>query len=260
MAKQPDVVVYHNFQEEHISIQRKPYCVDEKFPYLRKNIVWRALSFVVYRLIMTPVAFLFCKLRYGHRVVGKEKLKKAKQTGCFVYANHTLMVGDAFLPSVVLFPKKTYVVVNPENLSTPGTRNFLLMSGAIPTPTTHKAFPRFRETLEKRTVERSAVVIYPEAHVWPYFAGIRAFSDTSFAFPVRFGEPVFCFTNVFTKRRGTKVPRVTSYVDGPFYPDPDLPPKEQAAALRLAVYNAMTERAKQTTYTPILYRYEEDPS
>lgn len=254
-----DTVIWRDENEEHSGLIRPAIRVDAEFPYVHKNLLWRACAAFVYRCVMKPFAFLFCKLRYRHSVKNRRVLRGMRRSGCFVYGNHTLMAGDAFIPNLVLSPKRTYVVVNPENLSAPGTRNFLQMNGAIPTPTALSGYRPFLEALEKRTVQRAAVVIYPEAHIWPYYTGIRPFSAMSFAYPVRFDEPVFCFTNTFHRRRLTTLPRVTTYVDGPFYPDRSLPPREQAQDLRDRVYAAMCRRAALSDYAPITYRKEDNP-
>jgi 1-acyl-sn-glycerol-3-phosphate acyltransferase len=257
MPRIGDTVYYKSEQEEHSDLTRTAPVIDENFHYVHKDPLWRVCSFVVYRLIMIPFAFLWCKLRFHHRIENRQVLRGFRHRGCFVYGNHTLMSGDAYIPNLLLAPKRTYVIVSPENLSARGTRSYLQMCGAIPTPGTLGAFRNFREALEKRTVERSAVVIYPEAHIWPYYTGIRPFPDTSFAYPVQFGEPVFCFTNTFHRKKHGRVPRIVTYVDGPFYPDERLPRAKQAKELRDRVYQTMCRRARLSTYAPIQYIKEE---
>jgi hypothetical protein len=64
---------------------------------------------------------------------------------------------------------------------------------------------------------------------------------------------VYCFTNTYQwKKPGGKV-HIVTYVDGPFYPDRTLKPREQQAKLRDAVYSAMTARAKNSNATIIRY-------
>ena len=100
--------------------------------------------------------------------------------------------------------------------------------------------------------------IYPEAHIWPYYNRIRPFGADSFRYPVRYGCPVYCTTTTFQQKKLGKTPRVTVYVDGPFYPDKNLHPREQEKALRDTVYEIMCERAKNSTYSPIDYIRRED--
>ncbi|MBQ4324458.1 MAG: hypothetical protein IJC29_01560 [Clostridia bacterium] len=260
MPKIGDTVYYRAEDEEHSGIERSCPTVDEHFRYVPKCLLWRACAFVVYRLIITPFAFLWCKLKFRHKIKNKRVLRACRDRGLFLYGNHTLMSGDAYIPSLVTFPKRCYVVVNPQNLSVRGTRNLLKMCGAIPTPTTYRGLRSFSEALEKRTVQNHAVTVYPEAHIWPYYTGIRPFPETSFTYPVRMDEAVYCFTNTFHRRRLGKTPKVITYVDGPFYPDATLPRGERAKDLRDRVYATMCARAALSTYAPITYIKEETPS
>lgn len=165
-----------------------------------------------------------------------------------MYGNHTLMGGDAFIPNLVNLPKKTYTIVHPDNVSKRGTKNFLLMNGAMPLPGTTKATKKFLEAIEKRVVQNNVIMIYPEAHIWPFYTKIRPFKSISFKYPVKLNEPVFAITNTFHKRKFSKNPKVITYIDGPFHPNTQLSPKEQEQDLRDRVYNQMVERSKLNTY------------
>lgn len=199
--------------DEFSGITKKTVTIGDKFRFVHKSLIWRAAAFFAYRIIMTPFAYLYCKLKFRLRIVGREKLKKYGE-GCFLYCNHTLMAGDAFLPNLVMFPKNNYVIVHPDNISTPGTKNFVLMCGAIPIPQTGTAYRGFLDAIEKRILQKCCVTVYPEAHIWPYYTGIREFPSTSFRFPVKYGAPVFVSTTTFQARKHGKTPKVTVWVDG----------------------------------------------
>ena len=102
-------------------------------------------------------------------------------------------------------------------------------------------------------MEKKCVVIYPEAHVWPYYTGIRPFPASSFRFPVECGAPVFVMTTTYQKRKTGRTPKAKIYVDGPFWPDDSLKKKERQQHLRDQVYACMTERSKNSTYDYIRY-------
>ena len=70
---------------------------------------------------------------------------------------------------------------------------------------------------------------------------------------MQFGTPVFCFTNTYQKRRFTDFPRMVTYVDGPFFPNTELPPKERRKDLRDRVYRTMTERSLLSDVERIRY-------
>ena len=262
MKKEEQKIIYYSdeLNDEFSGVVRNTIKIDGDFEYIKKSSLWNLCAFFVYRIIMMPFAWFYTKIKFHHKIVNKKCLKNQYDDGegYFMYGNHTLMGGDAFIPNVINCPKKTYTVVHPDNISKKGTKNFILMNGAMPLPSTTSATRNFIEALEKRVVEGNAVQIYPEAHIWPYYTGIRPFKSTSFRYPVKFGTPVYCFTNTFHKRKFSKTPKVITYIDGPFYPNTKLAPKEQEQELRDLVYNAMCERAKLNTYEKIKYIKKEN--
>ena len=71
-------------------------------------------------------------------------------------------------------------------------------------------------------------------------------------------KPIFVLTNCYQKRRFSKKPKILTYVDGPFYPNPDLGKKKAAKELRDIAYTTMCERAAiHSTYEYIRYIKEE---
>ncbi len=253
--KQTRVIEYRDeLHDEFSGVSRETIRVGADFPYLHKSRLWNFAAAAVYRGIMTPFAYLYCKCKFHLRVVGAENLRKAKESGCFIYGNHTLMAGDAFIPNMVSFPRRTYVVVHADNLSVKGFRNWIQMSGALPIPTELSGMRSFLSAMETRVGQGHCIMIYPEAHIWPYYTGIRSFGSEAFRYPVRFGAPVYCTTVTYSKKRFGKTPRVTVYVDGPFLPDASLHPRQQEKELCEQVYQTMCRRAENSTYSPIEYR------
>jgi hypothetical protein len=55
----------------------------------------------------------------------------------------------------------------------------------LPLPDDMAATRNFTSAIEKRIDEGAAVFIYPEAHIWPYYTGIRPFGDASFSYPIK---------------------------------------------------------------------------
>ena len=248
-------IIYYEdeLNDEFSGVVRNTIKIDGDFEYIKKSSLWNLCAFFAYRIIMVPFAFLYTKIKFHHKIVNKKCLKECKDSGYFMYGNHTLMGGDAFIPNMINLPKKTYTIVHPDNISKKGAKNFIVMNGAMPLPATASATKNFIEAIEKRVVEGNVIQIYPEAHIWPYYTKIRPFKATSFRYPVKFGEAVYCFTNTFHKRKFCKTPKVITYIDGPFYPNQALQLKEQEQDLRDRVYNTMCQRAKLNTYEKIKY-------
>ncbi len=216
--------------------------IDESYIYIKRGFWHKAITFFLYRIIATPCALFYSRFILRDKFIGKEKLKKYKRQGFFIYSNHTQAIGDAFTPNIFLFPKRVYVVVGKDNLALPiiGKRTSYL--GAIPTPDNLRAAINFNQVLSERIKEGAAVVIYPEAHVWPYYTGLRDFSINSLEPPIREGSPVFTAARVYKSRGNGKRPRSLIYIDGPFIPDPSLPKKERRERLGEEVREALKAR------------------
>lgn len=237
---------YKSESDEFSGVVRKAKCIDADYPYIRSSLLWRFLAVIVHRLFVTPAAYLYCKLKFAYKIKNKAALKPYIKSGPFLYGNHTQVPGDGFLQAMTAFPQKSYVVVNADNVSLKGTENLMQMIGCLPLPSTIKAYRPFLKTIHIRCEQGHPIVIYPEAHIWPYYTGVRTFPPTAFSYPVRENKPVFSFTTVYKTRKHIKVPRIEIYIDGPFFPDRELPAKAAAKKLHGQVCDAMRERAAQS--------------
>jgi len=240
--------------DDFSSFAPKNFYIPKDYVYIHKNIFYRFVTFIVYRLIMTPIAFFHNKISLHQKFANKKVLNKCRKEGYFIYGNHTQQFGGAYTPNMMCFPKSVYVVVNPDNLAVKGLRTILEMSGALPLPSTLEGMGKMMEAMEKRLVQGHVICIYPEAHIWPYCTSIRHFKAVSFKYPARFGTPVYAFTDCYKKRKIGKKPRIVTFVDGPFYCDPKLSLNDRAEQLRKQVFDAMEARAKkESTYSIIDY-------
>ncbi len=252
-----DKVIYYDdeLSDEFSGIQRNTISVDETYKY-KRSVFWNFISFILYRIIMTPIAFLYMKCKFSFKVKNRKVLKKHKKDGYFMYANHTHVPSDGYMPSVICFPKRVMVVVNADNLSMPGTKNFMAMVGALPIPNKMSGMRKFREALSIHLKKKRVIMIYPEAHIWPYYTKIRPFKSVSFAYPVKENCPVYSFT--VTYQKGRLRTHITAYVDGPFYPNADVDSKTAQEELHRSVYQAMLEQSKHSTYEKIKYVKREE--
>ena len=236
-----------------LGIKKKP--LGDDFEYIHKNILWNTCSFVIYRMIAQPLVFVFVKVAHRQRFKNRKVLKTARKTGAFIYANHTNMLLDAFVPNIVKLRKRGYILVGPDTTSIPGLKNIVEMVGAIPLGQTLSENKEMLECINHRIAKNKGfITIYPEAHIWPYYTGIRDFKAGSFSYPCYTDTPVFAMTNCYQKKLIGKHPKVVTFVDGPFYPDKNLPMKERKEKLRKQWYDTMVKRAKEnSTYSYIVY-------
>ena len=128
-------VIYYKdeLSDEFSSAQIKPISIDENYIYDRKT-KGEILHTFWYKIIARPLAYIFLKIKFGHKIINKEVLKGYSDKGIFIYGNHTNAAADAFIPSMVSFPKDTYVIVHPNNVSMPVLGKITPYLGAVPLP------------------------------------------------------------------------------------------------------------------------------
>ncbi len=235
------------------NIKNKP--VPEDYVYIHKGIFRRITAFALYYIVAFPLVFLLTKITCREKIVGKKKLKPYRKTGYFIYGNHTRTVCDAFTPSVITFPKKAYIIANSDCVSIKGVKRIVEDLGAIPLPGNFKSAKNFRAAIKEHSERCHTIVVYPEAHIWPYYTGIRAFSDVSFRYPAEYASPAFSFTVTYRKRKFVKRPKTVVYIDGPFFAaGDDIKTKQQS--LRDAVFESMTANAKKSDCEYATYVFE----
>ena len=217
--------------------------VSEKYRYSSSdNPVYLVVETLLY-LIAVPIIFLMNKIIYRVSYKNRAVLRKAGRQGYFLYGNHTNAMLDAYNPALSALPKKAHIIVNPDATSIPGIRWLVKIFGAIPVPTSRPTMANFRACIQRHVEKGRVIAIYPEAHIWPWYTGIRPFPSVSFHYPAELDRPCFAMTNTYQKSRIFRHPRVVTYFDGPFHPDMSLPKKQRVEKLRNEVYAAMQARA-----------------
>ncbi|MBO4219521.1 MAG: 1-acyl-sn-glycerol-3-phosphate acyltransferase [Clostridia bacterium] len=235
------------------------------FRYVRRSPVWRLLSFLAYYALAVPIVWTVSKIWLGLRFENRSSIRKLRGKGFFLYGNHTQRL-DAFVPSLAAFPVRAYIVAGPDAVSIPGIKNLVMMLGALPIPSSPSVLRRFIESVGIRISEKSCVAVFPEAHIWPFYTGIRPFPDTSFRYPVLTGAPCVAMVTTYRRRRGLFSlfgrPGMTVTFSEIFEPDPVLPPRQAQAELRRQAFEFMdgTSRGrKQICYYRYVRRQPDDP-
>ncbi len=249
-------VIYYEdeLNDEFSTAKIKPRIIDGKYKYLHKNPIWNISSYLVQNIFTMPIKILYSKIKFRIKYIGKDKLKKYKDQGYFIYVNHTQVFADTFIPSLGNYPKRNFFIVNPENVSMKYMQNFVELCGALPVPANKEAMKNFLEAIEEKIKKKSSITIYPEAHIWPYYTKIRPFKDVSFKYPINLETPAFCMTNTYQEygKNKDKI-KIVTYIDGPFFADEGLTKKEKQKNLRDKIYNCMVERSKNSNIEFIKY-------
>lgn len=253
--KEKETIYYKDEMNDEFSKAKIiPRKIDENYLYIHKNPFWNLSSFLLQNVLSMPIKLLYSKIKFKIKYVGKEKLKEYKDSGYFVYVNHTQIFADTFIPSIPIYPKRNFFIVNPENVSMKHSESVVEMLGAIPIPNEKSGMKNFLDAIENRIQKKYSITIYPEAHIWPYYTKIRPFKAVSFQYPIKLGVPAFCITNTYQAygKNNDKV-KIVSYIDGPFLPNKNLTQKEQRQDLRDRIYNQMVERSKMSNIEVIKY-------
>lgn len=250
------VYKYKSFDDDVVTNSGQQYELPDNYRHIRDRRWERILSTVLCGLFRV---FSRLWLRFGlhARFVGREKLLTIPRgKGFFVYGNHTQELGDPMIAIALGLPpvgRRVSALCSPANLGIPLLGPLLPYIGAIPIAPGREGMLHTEQAISWCTEHARPVVIFPEAHVWPWYTEIRPFTSSSFHYPVKERLPVFSMTVTYGKNRFGHRPKTTIYIDGPWFPDAALTEKEQKTQLWKSVRQTMLQRAENSTYSYVEY-------
>ena len=212
------VIYYSTYTDDVVESSNQNYRLKSGYRWINNNVFHKAGSHIIYGIAVIA-GLTGCKLVWGISYKNKKVLRECIDKGYFIYANHTQPVGDVVIPAISCIRKRVYVIVSQANYGIPVIGKLLPMLGALPIPNSISEYKKFTKAYKKRISDGHPVVIYPEAHVWPYYNKIRPFEKTSFR----------------------------------FYVDENLSIKDNQQQLHDKVYEVMNMRSKQSDYEYIQY-------
>ena len=244
----------------HNNIKTKK--IKNDYKYIHKSWLFKFNSFWLRYLIGIPCLWIANKLIFRPKFINKKVLKSAKKSGYYIYANHVLPYDPVMIPVMVNTRKKCLILAGPDLFSINGLVTWMVEHFfAIPIPNNDlDMINNFTECLSYHVNKGYRVLIYPEAHIWPYYNDIRKFKSGSFRYPVNDNVPIFTMTTTFKKRKGNRKPKPIIYIDGPFYPDESLTSyHDKVEDLAQKAYETMKYRAsKEDNYAYIEYKKKSD--
>jgi 1-acyl-sn-glycerol-3-phosphate acyltransferase len=199
--------------------------IPSDYKYIHNNWLWRAGAWVFYNLLAIPILGIYSKIVYHTKVINKKYVKKQlKGTGYFIYSNHTMTADGWNHPVFTCWPTPAYSI----SLSSTFMHSKLLgwileMLKAVPLPGDLKSGTNFLKSLKTRLEkEKAAILIYPEATIWPYYTHQRPVKPGSFKYPRMYNVPVVFACTTFRKPKGPLArflkPRVVIYLSDPIFP------------------------------------------
>lgn len=252
-------VVYYSdpLNDDFAGTNIKTKTVSSNFKLVHKSILWHFFSDVVYYLIAIPLIWVYERVFLRIKIVNKKNLRKYKGP-CFFYCNHSHHT-DALAINLVGFPRRTQIVASADAVSIKGIKTLVQMLGAVPVPTDMAGMKNFTKALDYYHKRGNNIAIYPEAHIWPYYTGIRPFLDSSFGYAVSLNSPVIAVYTAHSQPKGLfarwRKTNMTLYVSEPFYPNSNISKKEAKADLRNRVYDWLVSCSKQySSFEAVEYR------
>lgn len=201
---------------DKVGLKRPP--VPDNYQYIRKNPIGIFFSNVFYFGIAKPILRIYCFL-HGMRVKGKKNLKNIKFG--FIYANHVAL-SDPFKYQVFASnTHRVYIIGYSDILSVPFVRKVVKSLGYLPLPlqNDYNNLRKLNEAIGYYTNKKSGfVVVYPEAHIWPYYTKIRNFDRNTVVYPVLHNAPIVPAVTLWKKRMFFKKPRQVIKFGKPIYP------------------------------------------
>jgi len=253
MKKPTQTRYFQSYTDDFIESKNQAFQLPNDYVWINSSWWHRAAS----RLLYLP-AFVFsyccCRFYLHPEIKNHSVLKALKSTGYFLYGNHTQPLGDAVIPIRLAAAKRCYILVDPANMGIPVLGRLLPLLGALPVPDSLAGLRNLQNAIGQRAMNGNCIAIYPEAHVWPWYTGIRPYSAVSFSYPVKYNLPSFCMTITYQQRKHRRKPKMTIYLDGPFYPDSLLSVKKQKEQLHREIYRCMNHRSKNSNFDYVQYK------
>ena len=221
--------------------------VPEGYKYKRTNPINNFFSAILYHGIAKPIIGLYC-VCHGIRIKGRENLKLLNGGGAFIYSNH-VAISDVFKfqAQVFFFGRRVNILGYSDSLSMPIVRHLTRALGYLPLPLKGdiKNMVALGEAMEYYYQKRQYVLIYPEAHIWPYYTHVRPFRDGSFSYPAKCNAPVLPVVTTWRKSKLSKKPKQTVYILEPIFPKEELSMNENKAYLHSECLKAMQTKAEE---------------
>ena len=149
MSMRKTFIVRDPMNDDFAGTDIRPRPLPADYVWRTNNRLRRLLDSSLHHVIATPLAFLYQKLVWHERLVGRRRIRPYLRQGVYLYGNHTRAAGDAFTPSLVAFPRRPFVLVHPDAVAVPGLRQVVRALGGIPVPTDIRNLGRFHGELLK---------------------------------------------------------------------------------------------------------------
>lgn len=249
--KRKHPIYYSNVWDDDFGGKKRP--TKDRYDgsiHIKRTGLYAFLSNVFFYSIVVPLVWIWNVLIGCMRFKGKKNLKqfKKKNESCFIYSNHA-GVKDVTGNYLLMLPKRLNTIGYSDATSSFILKWLVPLLGFVPLPTDIHDMNKFMDALKFYLEEKKqSIVIFPEAHIWKSYTGVRDFKRVSFRYPAMMNKAVVPIFYARRKRKGLwklfKNPRITCIVGEPIYPDPNLSVKENTQILGDKCYESMLKMSK----------------
>lgn len=226
--------------EDFATTSLKRVEVPDNYKYIRSNKINNFFSWILFYLIAKPILSLY-SLFIGVKVTNRKNLKLVKNTGCFIYANHTSYIDAFIIQARLIRGKRTNILGYSDTTTIPIVKHIARACGYLPIPSSIKGTKSLMDAISYYVNKNQDILIYPEAHIWPKYTKIRPFLKTSFHYPSKLKKPILPIVTVYRKSKISKKAKMNLVVGTPIYPKDELNDAENKSYLRDECYKQMCE-------------------
>lgn len=222
--------------DEHVLHMWAPlsFEVPQGYDYLMKGRLrtfWHYFVLSIVALLLYP----FNTLWYGLKIRGRKHLKALRGIGFVSVSNHVHPMDCTFV-NLAMFPKRLYYMTLSSNFKIPVIRWIIRILGAIPIPEKVSSKKEMLEAMEQALYTGSAVHIYPEGILRPYYPHLRKCKSGAFHLAYTAGKPIVPMVMTYRKPRGIyalkRKPCITLTVLEPILPNKTAPKSEEVLRLQ----------------------------
>lgn len=213
MAKKQTYYYHQDKLDDFGTVGHNEKPLKDNYKYIHKNIFWRIASFILFYFIAFPILYIISKICLGVKVKNKKQFRKKlkKGEGFFIYSNHCHYF-DAFLYHLFVgFPNRTYVLSHADPTNIPIVKTLIALLGCFPLPNNVKNYKNFSKAMKYVLNKGSAISIYPEGTLWPYYNGLRPMPKACFKYAAINAKPIVLVAETWRKPKFFKFlkPRLT---------------------------------------------------
>ena len=235
--------------------------IPQNYEYICRNKLLIFFNAVLYYGLAKPILSIGCFFN-GIKIKNRKKLKELRKskTGVFLYGNHVAIM-DAFKIQAYVIHRRVNIIGYSDSLAISHLVTFLVRAFgylALPEPTDLHNMKKLEEAVTHSIIDKKQhILIYPEAHIWPYYTKIRDFKSGSFHYPAKLQTPIMPFVTIWRKVWWRKSPCQTIIFGDLIYPKKEYDLRQNRDYLKdqcLKQMNQLSNNFGQYEYIKYIYK------